>query len=159
AFGVGDLYPELTGLVANNYPPFWYYATGALSHFGIDAIYLGRALSFVATLVLSITIALCIRGFKTGWPAAVLGSFLFLGLMVRYADWYVGMNDPNLLALAIMMIGLTWSLRRRPNAGAEGPLLLMVFGGFFKHSLLAIPVTTLWFLAKRNPWVAARGLL
>jgi hypothetical protein len=159
AFGAGDLYPELTSLVANNYPPFWYYLTCVISRFGIDAIYVGRALSLFATVVLSVTIGVSIRSFKTGWPAAVLGSFLFLGLMVRYADWYVGMNDPNLLALAFMMIGLTCFLRDEQKKGGEGPLLLMVVGGFFKHSLLAIPVTTLWLLAKRNSWIAARGLL
>ena len=118
-FGQGVLYPDLNGLIANNYPPLWYYLTGALSQLGVDTIYLGRALSFVAILVLVAAIALCIRQFKAAWPGAILGGLFFFGIMVRYADWYVAMNDPHVPALAIMMVALVWFLRRDPARGAE----------------------------------------
>ena len=153
------LYPPLTGLVGNNYPPLWYYLTGAISRMGFDALYAGRVLSVMAIMLVSWTIALCIRRFEAGWWAAVLGGLLFLGLMVRYADCYVAMNDPNLLALAIMMCGVVWLLRRDPKQGAEGPFLVMVFGGFFKHSLLAIPATGLVVMAERNRRLAVRATL
>ena len=96
---------------------------------GFDALYAGRVLSVLAVMLISWTIALCIRRFEACWSAAVLGGLLFLGLMVRYADWYVAMNDPNLLALTIMMCGLVWLLRRDPKQGAEGPFLVLVLGG------------------------------
>lgn len=159
AFGANVLYPPLTGLVGNNYPPLWYYLTGAMSRLGFDAPYAGRVLSVLAVMLISWTIALCIRRFEACWSAAVLGGLLFLGLMVRYADWYVAMNDPNLLALAIMMCGLVWLLRRDPKRGAEGPFLVLVLGGFFKHSLLAIPATALVILAARNRRLAVRAAL
>jgi hypothetical protein len=157
--GHGALYPELTRLVANNYPPLWYYLTGAFACFGFDVILIGRLLSLVAAAALSATIMLCIRCFKAGWPAAILGGSFFLGLLLRYADWYVGMNDPNLPALAIMMIGLLWFLRLGPRQGAEGPFVVMVVAGFFKHSLLATSATALYLLARRNHWLAMRAIV
>jgi len=156
--GHGALYPELTSLVANNYPPLWYYLTGAFAWLGFDVIYVGRALSLLAAAALLATTMLCIRCFKASWLAAILGGSFFLGLLLRYADWYVGMNDPNLPALAIMMIGLLWFLRRGPKRGAEGPFVVMVVAGFFKHSLLAIPATALYLLARRNRWLAMRSM-
>jgi hypothetical protein len=113
----GILYPDLGGLVANNYPPFWYYLTGALSGFGGDAISIGSAVSFAALIAVAAAIALCIRRFNAGWPAAMLGALFFLGAMVRFADWYVAMTDPHVPALALMTIALLWFLRRDPGEG------------------------------------------
>jgi hypothetical protein len=158
-FGQGVLYPDLNGLIANNYPPLWYYLTGALSQLGFDTIYLGRALSFAAILVLVAAIALCIRQFKAAWPGAILGGLFFFGIMVRYADWYVAMNDPHVPALAIMMVALVWFLRRDPTRGAEWPILLMVVAGFFKQAIIAIPAMTLFLLARQSRWLALRAAL
>jgi hypothetical protein len=155
----GVLYPDLNGLIANNYPPLWYYLTAALSRLGFDAIYVGRALSFAAILVLVAAIVLCIRHFKAAWPGAILGGLFFFGMMVRYADWYVGMNDPHVPALAIMTVALVWFLRRDPRRGAELPILLMVVAGFVKQAIIAIPVMTLFLLARRSPRLAARAAL
>jgi hypothetical protein len=69
------------------------------------------------------------------------------------------MNDPNLFALSIMMIGLLWFLHLDPKQRAEGPFLVMVLGGFFKHSLFAIPATALYMLARRNRPLAMRAML
>jgi hypothetical protein len=158
-FGQGVLYPDLNGLIANNYPPLWYYLTGTLSQLGFDTIYLGRALSFVALLVLVAAIALCIRQFKAAWPGAILGGLFFFGIMARYADWYVAMNDPHVPALAIMTVAFVWFLRRDPARGAEGPILLMVVAGFFKQAIIAIPAMTLFLLAQRSRWLALRAAL
>jgi hypothetical protein len=155
--GRGTLYPELTSLIANNYPPLWYYLTGAFGWFGFDVIYVGRALSLIAVAFLCAIIVLCIRHFKATWPSAVLGGSFFCGLVVRYADWYVGMNDPNLFALAVMMLGLLWFLQLGPKQCADGSLLVMVLGGFFKHSLFAIPATAAYLLARREWRVAMRA--
>ncbi len=155
----GLLYPDLNGLIANNYPPLWYYLTGILSHLGIEAIYLGRELSFAALLVLVAAIALCIRHFKVAWPGAIFGGLFFFGIMVRYADWYVAMNDPHVPALAIMMVALVWFLRRDPARGVEWPILLMVIAGFFKHAIIAIPIMALFLLARRSPRLAIRAAL
>jgi len=155
----GVLYPDLSSLVANNYPPFWYYLMGLLSLSGADAIYIGRALSFAALIAVAVAVALCIRRFNAAWPAAILGAAFFGGTMVRFADWYVAMNDPHIPALALMTIALLWFLRRDPKQGAELPLLLMVVAGFFKQALVAIPATALVLLACRNMRLALRGAL
>jgi hypothetical protein len=159
ALGAGVLYPDLTGLVANNYPPLWYYLTGLLSRVGVDAIYVGRALSLLATLSLSVSIALCIRLFQAAWPAALLGGFCFFGIMVRSADWYVAMNDPHVPALFLMMLGLIWLLRRDQGRSPLPPILLILFAGFFKHALVAVPATALFLLVCRDRLLALRTTL
>src|SRR5262249_46422983 len=70
----GLLYPDLATLVPNTSPPLWYYVTGAIAGVGLDAIYVGRALSFAAILALVVTIAFVIRRFDGGWLASVLGG-------------------------------------------------------------------------------------
>jgi len=156
----GQLYPDLASLVANNYPPLWYYVTGAIAGVGLDAIYVGRALSFAAILALVVTIAFVIRRFDGGWLASVLGGLFFLGTMVRFADWYVAMNDPHVPALAIMMAALLWFLHREPARSVTAPIVLMVVAGFFKQALIAIPAMTLFLMACHSPRRALRaGLL
>ncbi len=159
ALGVGPLYPEPTALTSNNYPPLSYYLIGLLSRMGFDAIYVGRALSILAIVAIAVCIGACIRRFNGSWPAAALGGVWFVGTMLRFADWYVGMNDPHLLALAIMGAALVWFLYRDPLRPAESVVLLMVVAGFFKHTLIAIPATVIWHLATRNRRLAARAVL
>ena len=68
--------------------------------------------------------------------------------MARFFDGYVGMNDPQLAALAVMTWALVWLVRRQRNGRAVEPaLLLMVLAGFYKHNLLAVPLTALCWLA------------
>ena len=65
--------------------------------------------------------------------------------MARFFAGYVGMNDPNLLALAIMAWALIWFIRcRQRGRSVIAAILLMVVAGFFKHTLLAVPATRLW---------------
>jgi hypothetical protein len=159
ALGAGPLYPDPAALISNNYPPLSYYLIGLISRAGFDATYVGRALSIVAIGVIAICIGACIRRFNGSWPAATLGAVWFVGTMVRFADWYVGMNDPHLLALAIMGVALVWYLYRDSSRAAEPVVLLMVIAGFFKHTLIAIPATVIWHLAARNRYLAARAAL
>ncbi|MBM3528882.1 MAG: hypothetical protein FJX62_12390 [Alphaproteobacteria bacterium] len=153
------LYPDPAGLVANNYPPLSYVLIGWLSLSGVDAIYIGRALSLLATGTLAITAALCILQLGGGRIAAALGGFWFLGTMVRHADWYVGMNDPHLLALAIMGLALLWYLRRGPGRAPEPIVLMLVLAGFVKHTLVAFPAAVLLDWARHNWRFALRGAL
>jgi hypothetical protein len=157
AMGKGELYPDPAGFVGNNYPPLSYYLIGVLSYFTVDAIYVGRALSLLATAAIAAIVALCIRHFNGGRIAAALGGFWFVGTMVRYADWYVGLNDPHLLALSLMCLALLWFLRRDPARAPEPVILLMVMAGFYKHTLIATPITVLAQLARRDSRIALRA--
>jgi hypothetical protein len=119
AVGRGEIYPDPSGFVGSNYPPLSYYLIGILSNYTWDAIYVGRALSLLATATIAVIVAQCIRNFNGSRIAAALGGFWFLGTMVRYADWYVGMNDPHLFALALMCLALLWFWAATPRSWGE----------------------------------------
>jgi hypothetical protein len=62
------------------------------------------------------------------------------------------MNDPHLLAQAVMSLGFVAFLRAvRRDRGFSGPLLLMVAAGFIKHTIVAMPLTCVFWLAMNRP--------
>ena len=145
------LYPDPAGLVSNNYPPFWYYLTGALGRLGPDPLMIGRALSAASVVAVAVIAARLVRAWGGSRPAAVLAGLLFTATMVRYADYYVAMNDQNITALAVMSGALLWASQGDVDRGrVAGPALLLVTGGFFKHSLVAIPATMVFMLYRRS---------
>src|SRR4029453_9348440 len=66
------LYPPPDGLIANNYPPLYDFFTGGFAQLFGDALYVGRAISVLATLGLGVAAALVVRQFGGGRTAAIL---------------------------------------------------------------------------------------
>jgi hypothetical protein len=67
------------------------------------------------------------------------------------------MDDPQLTAQLIMLAALSWFLARdMAGKSAEPPILLMVAAGFWKHNIIAMPVTALTWLWLRDGWRAWR---
>lgn len=152
----GELYPPPGGLVANNYPPLSFYIVGALAKLFGDALYVGRALSIVATLGIGVAAASVVRQFGGSRPAALIAGLWFVATMARFFEYYVGMNEPQLLGQAIMVWALVWLLRRHARGRAVEPaVLLMVFAGFVKHNFIVVPLVALAWVARDN-W--RRGL-
>lgn len=153
-----SLYPDPGGLVLNNYPPLSFYLVGAISKLGIDPLYVGRALSLIAVLMIAWAVACMVRRFEGSKAAALLSALWFCATFARFFDGYVGMNDPNLVALAVMTWALVWLLRRRvAGRSVEPAILLMVVAGFYKHNLFAIPVTAICWLGLANLRAAVRA--
>ncbi len=152
------LYPEPDGLAANNYPPLSYYLVGGIAAATFDAVYVGRVLSLLAIAAIMFAMGFCLRQFGASRASALLAGLWFLATMSRFFESYVGMNDPHLFALAIMVWALVWFLRRMRNGRAVEPaILLMVFAGFFKHTLFAVPATALCWLAISDRRLAVRA--
>ena len=160
AFGPRALYPPADALIANNYPPLSFYLIGFLSRLTFDAVYVGRALSFLAVTVASVSVALCVRQLGGNAKSALLAALWFLGTMVRFYDGYVGKNDPQLPAVALATVALCWFLaRHRKGRAVEPAILLMVVAGFYKHTVIATPATALLWLATTNVRLALRAAL
>lgn len=154
------LYPNADALIANNYPPLSFILIAGLSKFGINPIFVGRVLSLLATLAAALGIGAIVRLLNCGWSAAALGSFWYLATMSRFFDTYVGMNDPNLVGVAVMIWGLAWALSVRSHGGAiELPFALMAIAGFYKHTLFAVPATALLWLLMVDRRLAFRAAL
>ncbi len=157
----GVLYPPPDGLVANNYPPLSFLLLGWLGRLlGVDPLYLGRTLSLIATIALGIEAAAIVRLFGgKGMSAAIAGLWL-VATLARFFDFFVGMNEPQLLALALMTAGFVWFLARMQAGRAVEPAVLaMVAAGFFKHSIVVMPVVALLWLAGHDRRRALRAAI
>jgi hypothetical protein len=76
----GLLYPPPGGLIANNYPPLYDFLIGGLTPLFGDAVYVGRAISLLATLGLGAPAALIVRQFGGGRTAAIVAASWFVAI-------------------------------------------------------------------------------
>jgi 4-amino-4-deoxy-L-arabinose transferase-like glycosyltransferase len=141
------LYPTPDKLITNNYPPLSFYVTGLLGNQLGDHLAAGRILSLIATMVITFGIAGIVRQLGGTLAGSIAGGALFLATLCDFYD-YVGQNDPQLLAQAIMILGALWFLKRKHSGrGLTAPLVTMVVAGFFKHNIIALPAASLlWIL-------------
>jgi hypothetical protein len=153
AMGKMPLYPSLEKLITNNYPPLSFYVVGGFGQLLGDTILSGRLLSLVAVIIITFFIGQIIRHWGGSWQAALVGSLYFLGTMCLSFRWYVGANDPQLLAQAIMVIGFFLFLRAiEKNTHYFLPLTIMVIAGFFKHNIMTLPVSAMIGLILWKRW-------
>src|SRR5580704_8172768 len=102
----GGLY-SFDDLTTANYPPLSFYVVRWLALLtGVDALYVGRTLSLAATLATTLAIWVCARRLGASRLAAAIGAFWWLASMSRFYTRYAGMDDPHLVALAMM----AWAL-------------------------------------------------
>ena len=148
----GRLYAEPGALIVNNYPPLSFYAIGLLGKIFGDTLFVGRAISLIAVIVVSWEIFCCVRTLVGGIAGPAIGSLWYLAIMCHGFTPYVGANDPQLAGEAIMCGGLAMFLaRERAGGSVLAPLLVMVVGGFWKHNMIAIPLTAiLWLFMRRG---------
>ena len=117
------LYPSRNELIVNNYPPLSFYLTGLLAKLTGDAIVAGRLISIVSTFAVSAAAGLCVRALGGSRAASALAALWLLATIARFFTLYVGVNDPSLLSIALMGLGLAWFLRRIGPAGPRSQRL------------------------------------
>ena len=149
------VYPPADSLVGNNYPPLSFYAIGFIGKaLGVDNLFVGRVVSLVALVSIAIEIFLSVRILVGDRAGAAIGALWYLAIIARNSTIYVGTNDPQLGGEAIMGAGLVWFLfRYRARRSPTPALLLMVVAGFWKHNIIAIPLTAIsWLFITRSPY-------
>jgi hypothetical protein len=151
AMGAAALYPPTDTLIVNNYPPLSFYVVGGLAQVFGDALFVGRVLSLLAVASLGGLIAAAIRQLGGGGAGAAVGGLWFVAVMARSFARFVGMNDPQLIAHVLMMAGLVWFMAREADGrSVVPPVLAMVVAGFYKHNIVAVPLTALLWLAIKD---------
>jgi hypothetical protein len=156
------IYPPADSLVGNNYPPLSFYAIGFIGKvLGVDNLFVGRVVSFVALVSIAIEIFLAVRILVGGRAGAAIGALWYLAIMARNSTIYVGTNDPQLGGEAIMGAALVWFLSRyRAGRSPTPSLLLMVVAGFWKHNIIAIPVTAIsWLFVARSRYAVRAAII
>jgi hypothetical protein len=146
------LYPAADSLTGNNYPPLSFYAVGLLARVtGVDSLYVGRALSFVGLLAVAAEIFLAGRILTQTIVGPAIGALWYVAIMAHNFIGYVGANDPQIAGEAIMGAALVMFLARDADGRSPLPaLLLMVLGGFWKHNMIAVPLTSMVWLMLRD---------
>jgi hypothetical protein len=151
------LYPGPGELIVNNYPPLSFYMTAFAAHFTGDTVIAGRLLALFSAGGVSLAAALCIRNLGGSRALSAFGGFWLLATLSHFFTRYVGVNDPGLLGLAVMVYGFAVFLGRLREERSTAPgFVLMVLAGFIKHSMPVFPLAALIWLALHNRKEALR---
>jgi 6-pyruvoyl-tetrahydropterin synthase related domain len=154
------LYPSAKELIVNNYPPLSYYLTAAISRLTGDTIVAGRLIALASAFAFSASAGLCILALGGSRAVALFGGFWLLAMLARFFANYVGVNDPSMLAITLMSLGLAYFLHRhREGRAVEPAIALMVLVGFVKHNMPALPLAALVWLAMTDKRAAMRAAL
>jgi hypothetical protein len=149
----GPLYHPASALVTNNYPPISFLAVAAVMRLVPDAVFAGRLISALAFLaVVGLIWRINVILWRDGL-AALAGALVFAAFMSLNFDYYVGTDDPQMLALAIALAGLLVIMSHREGAlapVASGCLFAVAL--FTKHNTVALPIAVaLWLLVYDRP--------
>lgn len=150
AMGAAPLYPPTDTLIVNNYPPLSFYVVGALAKIFGDALYVGRTLSLLAVVALGALIAKVCLQLGARPAGAAVGGLWFVAVMARSFTRFVGMDDPQLVGHVMMVGALVWLLSREAKGtSALPPIIAMAIAGFYKHNIVAVPVTAaIWLVVQ-----------
>ena len=135
------LYPIKHGWTTVNYPFLSFFIIGQLSRIHGDPLFIGRILSLAGLLLTSIAGYCIVRELAGHRLPALFAALYFLWFIVAKQSDYVGMDDPQMLAQAVMLCALYLYLRYgKNNWSLAAVAFLFVVGGNIKHNLLAAPL-------------------
>lgn len=140
------IYSPPAALFTNNYPPLSFYIIGPLSRLVGDAVFAGRAVAWLAFLSTTATIGIILRCLHDDAVAACFAGMLFAACLATLAHDYVGVDDPQMLAHAVALLGMLIYLRARERASAASVFAVIISAALFiKHNVVALPLTlTIW---------------
>jgi len=148
-FSERPLYPGSGALFPNNYPPLSFALIASLARALGDPILVGRLLSLAAVLAIAAEIGWLARRESGSARIGAFAGLAFVAILGAAFGEYVGMNDPQLMAHALLLGGLVLIARGRSAPRLWGAALLMVLGGLVKHNLVALPLAvTLWLFGR-----------
>lgn len=158
------LYPDVSGFFFNNYPPLSFYPIAAVGRIVGDQMLGGRIVALVSLVAWTVLLALLARRMRCSWRESIFAGLLFAVQLGVFSDFYVGVNDPQMLGHALQALGLLLLVRVRHTAGSLFTCaLLFATGVFAKQNLIALPiagVAWLMIVDSRSAWrLAAFGVL
>lgn len=149
----GPLYHPPGALITNNYPPISFIMTAAVMRLLPDALLAGRLLSGAGFVAITGLILFINRSLFRDIVAAWAGALVFAGFMVVNYDFYVAVDDPQILSLAIMLLGLAVFVAGRDGTAAPiASACIFAMALFTKHNNIALPMALgLWLLVYDRP--------
>ena len=144
------LYPDpANAFFFTNYPPLSFYVIAPLGYALGDHMLAGRLVAFASLLAWLVLVAVIARLLRCSWTSAAFGSLVLAAGLFVFSDFYVGVNDPQMLGHALQALGLVLLLSGRRSTAAVGACaVLFTAGVFVKNNLIVLPLATvawLWF--------------
>jgi hypothetical protein len=137
----GPMYFAPSDLQTDNYPPLSFYIVGAVMRLVPDAVFAGRLVAWAAFVAIGTSVAAILRSLGDDRVSVAFGAMLFVGYMISQYHSYVGMDDPQMLAHAVMAAGLLILVRGQGGVrSAVAAAFVMSAGLFIKHSIVAMPL-------------------
>lgn len=156
------LYGAACGWTTVNYPMLSFALVAWLSHWTHEYLFTARMLSLASFFLCCLFVALIVRRFGGTRFVAWIAGFFSLAIFCTAADYpsYIGVDDPQMLALVFFLAGFYCYLRApRSFFSIAAAALLFVVGGSVKHNPIDFPLAVLLDLLlvsrKRAAWFAA----
>ena len=156
------LYPGPGALFINNYPPLWFWLTGALDRLFGDPIFPGRVVATASFVGVAGGVFALARRLDASRTASAVGALAYVVTMAAFFRLYVGLDEPQMLAHALATAAAAlavWAKSRRTIIAAA---LLTVVALLVKPVVIGLPLAvTLWLLLTRRrlafAWIATGG--
>jgi hypothetical protein len=165
AISGGHLYPPMSALVSNNYPPLSFFVLGFLGRAPADPILAGRILALASMLLVTINIVAWLSRNGVRASLALVSGAAFIITMDALAPAYIAQNDPQWFAHALMTTGMI-VLWRNPRSAARlaSAAIMVMLGGWVKQLLIPLPVAlTVWLYSNNRrafwQWLALLSVL
>lgn len=135
------LYGAAPRFTVTNYPPLSFHFIGLVGRLTGDVVAAGRYVSLISVVLIALLIGAIVRSFTGLWHAGSYAAFSFVIWLAIFQPDRIGMNDPQLFATVLSLIGL-YLYVSRPDSRPWLAVSAVVFAVslFTKHNLLAFPL-------------------
>ncbi len=149
------LYPDpSTATFFTNYPPLSFYVIAPIGRALGDHMMAGRLVAFASLLAWLALVAVVARRLRCSWTSSAFGALVLAAGLFVFSDFYVGVNDPQMLGHALQMFGVVLLVSRpRTTTTVAACALLFTAGVLVKNNLIVLPLATttwLWFDDRRT---------
>ncbi len=151
------LYPAKYGWTSVNYPMLSFVIMAQLHRLTHEYLFTARVVSLLSLPASGALVAAIVhRLTRKGWRRPVLAGIFVVAAFSANADYYVGMDDPQMLAQVFFLAGLYVYVSARDRLPVIFcAALLFVVGGFIKHNPIDFPLAVLIDLLLISRWRAA----
>lgn len=146
-----DLYPPWLFSITNNYPPFSFYIVGYVSKLFGDEIISGRIVNIFSVFLVTFLIYSITNKITNSIYPSLIASFSFF-IYTETVFWrYFAIDDPQWLANSISLLGFFLCLHAfNKKIVFVLAAFLIIFSGFIKHNLIALPIATFIYIYSRD---------
>jgi len=166
AIAVADhhlLYPARYGWTTVNYPMLSFWIMAQLHRFTHDYLFTARVVSLLSTIACCILVGFIVQKLTDSPRASWLAGFFCLAIFCTSADSYIGVDDPQFLALAFFLAGFLLYIQLReklPTLAIAGAACVFIIAACIKHNPIDFPLAVLLDLAfLSSPSMAKRRSL